>query len=106
MIKTLFIILVFALLVYSGVLLATPYYHYYAFKSDVEEFAEAGFRINPQQLKEQVISMANSYNIPLEDKDVVITRNDKTNIEVYWQETVNIFNIYTRTFEFFIDTSG
>lgn len=107
MIKKLFTLLIIALIVYGGFVFVPPFYHYYAFKSDVKEFARIGRAIPPQELMENIMKKATDYNIPINEDDVVITRdhNNEVNIQVGWQERVNFLNIYERRFDFFIDTS-
>ncbi|GAB4545988.1 MAG: hypothetical protein Fur0020_14870 [Thermodesulfovibrionia bacterium] len=107
MLKKLFAILIIALIVYAGFVFGTPIYHYYAFKSDVKEFARIGRSIPPQELMEKIMEKARDYNIPITEDDVVITRDhdNQVNIQVGWQERVNLLNIYERRFDFSIDTS-
>lgn len=104
MIKKLFTIVVIALIVYAAFIFTQPYYHYYAFRSDLKEFAKIGSAIPPRELMDRIMDKARDYNIPIDERDVAITRNHEINIEVSWQKNVNFLNIYERTFDFHIYT--
>lgn len=106
MLKKLFTLLIIALIVYAGFVFVPPFYRYYAFKSDVKEFARIGRALPPQELMEKIMEKARDYNIPIDEDDVVVTRDpNEVNIQVGWQERANFLNIYERRFDFFIDTS-
>ncbi len=106
MIKRLFYLLIIILIVYAAVLFVPPFYRYYAFKSDLKEFARVGVTLPHKELMERIISSARSYKVPIDEGDIIITRNHELYIEVSWQERVNFLNIYEREFDFFIDTGA
>lgn len=105
MIKKVFYLLFFALIVYSGIQYAIPFYHYYAFKSDLEETVEVSVETTPNEIMEKVMSLVAQYKIPVEMKDISLSRNGRYVVKISWEETVNLFDIYKKTFRFYIDTS-
>lgn len=107
MIKKFFYLLVLGVAVYSGIKLAIPHYHYYIFKSDVEELAQLNVAdLRPDEMRERIINLADQYKIPLKMRNLIIKADDGYYISVTWEETVNILNVYKRTFVFYIDASS
>ncbi|MBI5195090.1 MAG: hypothetical protein HZA10_02070 [Nitrospirae bacterium] len=107
MIKKLFYLLVLGVAVYSGIKLAIPHYHYQLFKSDVEELAQLSIAdVRPDEMRERIIKLADQYKIPLKMRDLIIKAEGGYSILVTWEETVNIFDVYKRTFVFYIDASA
>ncbi len=100
MIKKLFTVLIIALIIYAAVVFVPPYYHYYAFRSDLKEFARIGRALPHQELMKKIMEKARDYNVPIDERDIVITRNHEINIQASWQERVNFLNIYEKTFNF------
>jgi hypothetical protein len=105
MIKTLFLLLILALIVYSGIQFATPYFHYYAFKKDVEELIRVNINTSPLEMKERVMRIAKEYNIPIKEIDIILTPEKKYRVEASWEEKVNLLGIYEKNLEFFLNTS-
>ncbi len=108
MIKTLSILAILALVIYSVALIITPYYHYHAFKSDLEEILQVSVTDRPEEVMTKILTIVEQYSIPVEKKDIHLSMNKKYEAEVSWQETIvfyPFYKIYQKTFEFHIDTS-
>jgi hypothetical protein len=103
MIKKVIILAVIILAIYTGIQFGTPYYHYYIFKSDMEELSTVPLHM--KELRERIMTIANDYNIPVDPNNVVITGDRPYNILISWDETVNMFDYYKKTFYFSVDTS-
>ncbi len=104
MFKKLFALLVVALIIYSGVLFAAPFYHYHTFKSDVEEIVQMR-NVQHKAMLERIVETAEGYNVPIEKKDIILTREKFYRARISWEETVNLLGLYERTFKFSIDTN-
>lgn len=103
MIKKLFTVLIIALIIYAAVVFVPPYYHYYAFRSDLKEFARIGRALPHRELMDNIMGKARGYNIPIDENDIIVTRYESSvHIEASWQERVNFLNIYEKTFNFSI----
>ncbi len=105
MVKILFYLAVVALIIYSAILIITPLYHYYAFKSDLEETIDVSISEKPEDLLTRVYELARQYNIPVEKDDIKLWQDKQYFAAVSWKETVDFFTIYQKTFIFSIDTS-
>lgn len=108
MIKKLFYLAIFALFIYSLVLLAAPYYHYYAFKSDLEELLKVSIADRPDEVMTKILDLAKQYKIPIEKNDINLNLADEYTAKISWQETVVFFpayQIYKTIVSFDIDTS-
>ncbi|MBI5050338.1 MAG: hypothetical protein HZC11_05595 [Nitrospirae bacterium] len=106
MIKIIFYLLVLALLIYSGIQFAVPFYHYEAFKSDLSATVRVSVNTPPEEFRDQVINLADQYKIPLKMRNISFSKNGRYVVKASWEETVNIFDMYKRTFNFYVDTSN
>ena len=105
--KKFFNLLVVGLALVSAFQFGLPFYHHMVFKSDLKEVSKMNsnqFREGEMMLK--VKEMARDFNVLLQDKDIILTRDSKYKIEVSWEETVNWLGIYQKTFKFAVDTSS
>jgi len=105
MLKKLFLLLVLGLIAYSLFLIAAPYYRYHAFKSDLEETIRISVADTPEEIVAKILDLATQYKIPIGEEDIDLRQENEYVVTVSWQETVDFFTIYQRTFEFYIDTS-
>lgn len=99
--KRLICLAVVALAVYSGYMLGMPYYKFYAFRSDAADMVK--FKSNyPKELKEKVIQKARDYGVPVSDEAIQIwkTEDKGYRMKASWSETVNILDLYEKTFNF------
>lgn len=103
--KIIFIIALIILLIYCGYLFAVPQYHYYAVKSNLEEYMNVAID-RPGLVNETVMRIINEHGLPVTKDDVHITHDDKRYyVKTSWEETVDIFTLYQKTYYFTIDTS-
>jgi hypothetical protein len=94
------IFLLVAVLVYVGIQFAKPHYEYSVFKSDVQELSVI-ITISPQEMMYRIMEAAKDSNIPVERDDIIMERlTDGHSISVSWEKTVNIFNLYKKTYFF------
>jgi hypothetical protein len=94
------IFLVVAVLVYIGVQFAQPHYQYNVFKSDVEELSLI-ITISPQEMMHRIMESAEDSDIPVTRDDIIMERHrGGHNISVSWKKTVNIFDLYQKTYYF------
>src|SRR4030067_685691 len=108
MIKKLLYLAIFALFIYSLVLLATPYYHYYAFKSDLGELLKVSIADKPDEVMTKILDLAKQYKVSIGENDINLNSAAKYTAKISWQETVVFFpayQIYNKTLEFYIDKS-
>jgi len=105
MIKKSLYLLVLGLIVYSLFIIITPYYHYYAFKLDLEETLRTGVTDSPKVIMTKILDLAEQYNIPIEKEDVNLRQDKRYVVAISWQETIDFFTVYQKTLKFHIDTS-
>ncbi len=103
--KVIFFITLVIVLIYCGYLFAVPQYRYYAVKSNLEEYMRIAIE-RPGLVQETVMSIVNDYELPVKKDDIHITHDDKRYyVKTSWEETVDIFTLYQKTYYFTIDTS-
>lgn len=101
--KAIFWLVILALLVYSGFQFGMPYYRYTAFKTDVKEIARISLG-EVEKTRAQIFLRAQELNIPIEEKEIVVTRTDTlVRVKVSWSESVNLFGIYQKTLNFTVN---
>ncbi len=106
MIKKLVFLLVIVLIGYSLFLIAKPHFNYYAFKSDLRERLIVSVGETDKKIMEEILKIAEQYNIPIEEQDIRVHKNEwRYAAVISWEKTVNFFNVYQKTFEFHVDTS-
>ena len=101
--KTVAFLLIFGIIGYSIYLVAIPHYNYFAFSSDVGEH----MRINiysPEQVKDDLMQYVEEYDIPINKEDIYLSSERPYKVSISWEETVDFFGLYQKTFEFHIDT--
>ncbi len=100
--KSLLCLGIFILLIYSGIKLGEPYYRYYAFKAKLEDISR--FEDQQEKILPQVIAQAQELGIPITETDVSISgTRGRYVIETGWTETVNLFDLYKKTYNFHIE---
>jgi len=102
--KTLFWLLILALLIYSGIKFGTPYYRYWAFKADAKEIVKVSLE-NEAEVKNKIFERAKELKIPIDSEDIEISSNGKVmRVKTSWFEVVDIGGIYQKTLKFNVDT--
>jgi uncharacterized protein (DUF608 family) len=101
--KAIFWLVILALLVYSGFQFGIPYYRYTAFKTDAKEIARISLG-EVEKTRAQIFLRAQELNIPIEEKEIMVTRTDKlVRVKTSWSESVNLFGIYQKTLNFTVN---
>jgi hypothetical protein len=105
MIKTIIVLLIIGLIGYSAFLVAVPYYNYFAFKSDIEEYLKVAIDFKARII-DDIYEMSKEYDIPIEKDDIDVTRLKSRiyDVQISWSVTVDFFTLYQKTFFFDIDT--
>ncbi len=102
-IKFVFIVAVLAFLVYAGIQFGMPYYRYTAFKSDTKEIARISIG-DIERTKIMLNERAQELKIPIEEKDILVTRTEKTvKVKTSWSETVDILGLYQKRLDFTVN---
>lgn len=109
MVKIILVIGVIILTVYSVAQFASPQYNYRAFKSDIEEYMMVARVDPPHIVKREIMSMVREYNVPVEEDEVLLTKDEQGNygVALSWSETVVLFpfyKLYEKVYEFEVDT--
>ena len=105
MVKYIVIICIAAVVIYSLFLFIVPHYRYYAFTSDLTEMLRVSVADRSEDVMEKILNLVENYKIPVEKNDIHLFHKKHYIVKVSWQETVNFFTIYQKTFNFHIDTS-
>jgi hypothetical protein len=103
--KIIIYLLIFSALVYAGIQFATPFYHYYAFKSQAEGYLKID-TIQAKVVRAKIIKAAKEYNVPLPEEKIVVTRDESSNtfsLKADWSETVDLFGYYRKKYDFNLD---
>ncbi len=102
--KTIIFLIFLVLTGYSLYLIAVPQYNHFAFKSDLEELLRITINNDPKKLTENIMNLVEEYAIPIKEEDLYVTWENGFWVKTEWEETVNFFGVYQRTFKFRIDT--
>lgn len=90
-------------LVYAGINFGIPYYKHSVFRSDVKELARISLG-DTEKTRTQIFERAQELKLPLDAKDIVVTRTDKTvRVRTSWEETVDLMGFYQKTLTFSVD---
>lgn len=102
-IKFVFVISLLAFFVYAGIKFGMPQYRYSAFKSDTKGFARICTG-DTEKTKEQIFERAMELKIPLKEEDIVVIKTEgRVIVRTSWSETVDLFGLYQKTFNFAIN---
>ncbi|MEE8329997.1 MAG: hypothetical protein V3R54_08720 [Thermodesulfovibrionia bacterium] len=102
--KTIIFLIFLVLTGYSLYLVAVPHYNHFAFKSDLEELLKITINNDSIRFTENIMNLVEEYNIPIKKDDLYLTWNNGFTVKTDWEETVNFFSLYQKTFKFQIDT--
>ena len=106
MIKRIISLVIFLLLVNAGVRVGVVFFHDQQFKDAVRELALFSGTKTEEVVRQQVMQLAQQYQIPLDADYVEITRKsipgmgDHSAIKVSYAVLVNVAPGYTHRFEF------
>ncbi|HAM51663.1 MAG TPA: hypothetical protein DCP92_13640 [Nitrospiraceae bacterium] len=102
--KGLLVMLILAAGVYAGYQFGLPYYRYAAFKSDVKATARLDLG-SLEKTKKQIYEAAQGLNIPIEEKDIIVTQKANTiRVVTSWSVDVDLAGVYQKKLDFKIDT--
>jgi hypothetical protein len=85
----------------------TAYAAYYKFTDGVQQAAQFGNDKSLYQLRARVSALAGELDVPLDDEDFTITREEhRTKVDGSYVRTIDLFPGYSRpwTFSFHVDT--
>ena len=106
MIKKLIVFLLLAgAITYVGILFVTPQYHYQGIKSDLKELVVLR-NMQPREIREEMQKSIDYYEAPIKNSSILIDRlpNFQYQIRVSWSETVNLLDLYEKTYRFSINS--
>jgi len=102
-IKAVLLLAVLGVAGYAGLQFGMPYFRYAGFKHDVEDSLRMELG-NPEKIRTQVLAAAGDHNIPIEDKDIIVTATEKTvRVRAAWSVEVDLWGLYQKTFDFTLD---
>jgi len=101
--KVIFALVILAIIIYAAYLVAIPHYNYYAFKSDLTAQLKVSIG-KPEETMKEVMNLVEKYDIPIEEKDIILRRDKYYYVITSWTVTVDFFTLYQKTFKFYIDT--
>jgi hypothetical protein len=104
MIKKLFFIALAGVMIYSAYLTAIPYYHYFAFKSDLQELVKVSVADRKEEIMEKVLETVERYHIPVQKNAIKVFHEKYFIVQVSWTETIDYFTLYQKTIHFRVDT--
>jgi hypothetical protein len=107
MLRNLIRIAVVLLIAHALFRFVPPYIHYHQFKDAVGEAALFSRDRPEAEIVEQVLTLAEKYQIPLERDAVQVTRDARsTYITVAYEEQIEWLPSYTRPMPFTVDVEG
>lgn len=99
-IKGLLCVLVFAAVIFAGITVAIPYYHYYTFKNEMGSVSKSPFETS-ERFKAELMERSKKLNVPVTEEDVEVEVSEKNvEIKARWTEKINFFDIYQRDLKF------
>lgn len=102
-IKFIFVTAILFSLVYVGIKFGIPYYKHSAFQSDVKELARISVG-DAEKTRNQIFERAQELKLPLEAKDIVVTKTERTvRVRTSWEETVDLMGFYQKTLTFSVN---
>ena len=102
-IKFIFVILVLASLVYTGLKFGMLYYRYSAFKSDAKELARISIG-DTEKTRAQIFERAQELKLPFDENDIKVAKTAKgIRVRASWSETVDLLGLYQKEFNFAVD---
>ncbi len=104
MIKKLIVFLLLAgAITYVGILFGAPQYHYHGIKSDIKELVTLR-NMQIKEMRKEVQESIHYYDVPVKMSSVSIQRMAKGYaISFSWEETVNLLDLYEKTYSFSIN---
>jgi hypothetical protein len=105
--KGLFWLLLFAAIVYAGFQFVMPQYRYHVFESDMRDVIRFGVRDDAAML-EKIMQKVEEHGIPVTKDDISLYRDreGRYNAKVSWSQTVDIFGLYSKTYDFSVDVGS
>ncbi len=102
-IKPLLTIILLVIAGYVGLEFGLHYYRHSAFKSEAKAIARLELG-NVEKTRAQIYNAAQELKIPIEEKDIILTRKANTvRVRTSWSTTVDIFGLYQKTLNFNVD---
>lgn len=102
-IKPLLTVVILLLAGYVGIQFGIPYYRYTSFQSEAKQIARLELG-NVEKTRAQLYEAAQDLKIPVEAKDIVVTKKlHTTRVQTSWSTTVDIFGLYQKTLDFTLD---
>lgn len=105
--KTLFLILILGLLIYSAINLGMPWFKYYSFKDRLNEITLYETALPREKLMREIMEAVEDKGVPVEEKDIIIERSERSlRIKTEWDQEVSLFGGHiTHVFHFSVDTA-
>jgi hypothetical protein len=99
--KTLLCLAILASIVYFGSKFGTPYYKFYAFRSDSKEIANFLDVRNAEEVKLRIVRKAKELRVPIGENDITVEKTELGyKASAMWSEEVNILDKYKKKLEF------
>ncbi len=99
-IKALLGLLLLAAIIVSLVLFAKPYYRSYTLGAHTRDFLKTEIG-DVAKIRENVMKDADELGIKLNDSDLTVTIENKiVKVKATWQDTVDFWGYYQKTFDF------
>ncbi len=99
-VKSIFIIAVLVALVYVGISFARPYYRYLTLRNNTTDTLEMDVG-NIQTIREKILAEAASLNVPLNEEDLEVTKDEKrVRVKAKWSEVVDFWGYYQTQLDF------
>lgn len=99
-------ILLFATALKLLIAFGMPQFRYHAYKSDAKEIVNLAMK-DEEELRARLLEKAGEYDLPVREDQIRISgeRGD-FRASISWSETVNIYNYYSKTYDFSVDVGG
>ena len=102
-IKPLLTVVILLLAGYVGIEFGIPYYRHSSFASEAKAIARLELG-NIEKTRAQLYEAAQDLKIPIEEKDIVVTKKlHTTRVQTSWSTTVDILGLYQKTLDFTVD---
>jgi len=102
-VKSVLVLVVFVAFIYAGTAFGKPYFRYSALKSHTKELLQTEIS-DAEAIRVKVLAEAVELQIPLKDKDLEVTSQNKlVRVKASWSEVVDFWGYYQKKLDFVME---
>jgi hypothetical protein len=107
MLRNLVRLVIFGLFLHAVVRIGPEFWHYLKFKDAVTEIASYPGRKTNEQLKDQILALADQLEVPIGAQDVTVTREgNHASVSTAWTAQLEYMPTRFYPYDFVVDVEG